>query len=826
MPPQRQARTIGSVEFVPDQFFQEWTPSKPITNHLDLRSSVIDAFNLSKNDQYVYHAIASVTLSQVQEAIDHGGKHGLHAWYIGDDGELLPPPPQSDIDAYTSIFSSTTSTSKALTGLAANAKKGSHRASIAVYLQSKRHLPSTYTIPKLKKEHTNPYYDYWCWSCKDLEWAGPEPGTTNVRTSHHILPIFMHHFGCVVPSYEGLEVVKQSAKGKPVLEIGSGNGYWAYVLRRLGLTVTAVDNFQSEYRTLWISDTIIQDGEKYLKSKDGAKEAILLLVYPVVGLGFTSQIMQAYKGTTICVAGTQNRNGYTAFQDRIIDEYVTAEKPDFAKTVQIPLPSFAGKDEALFKAQATMAKSSNACPLLSAPLEIRHQIIGEVLFPGETQPKDLTQNNRGTASTAVRQIHPYDIDEDKKPCIDVAIIRTCSQLQHEAEAVLYGSSSWNLMYQDWWDRDKVSYDFFERLPRRLRRLIQRVERKCYSEPYWNTIGLFDWKLFMSFLAQECPNLHSLRLWGPGDRQEGPQWVETCGKDQEWVQAILQIKSLQYFDVPVIPGGVIYEFPKFQDDFMPWLKFNLIGDRKGVNAEDTVTSNSQTGPFRFLQLERNIRDLIYSHALLPADKRVHPYIKSWYDLTTRAVVPVFLTCKQMHHEAEAILYGQGIFTSPPLQKYEKRLCRWLGGRLREPGTGLNPRLLALIKHLSFGWHKVGQHRFFSIITRSMQLEQLELILSANDVEYINGEWLHRAMNPKALWRAGYSGDFAMVSNPICRYKYVLLFFFHITVLQKDVLFVSSKSSEDLSLGMLSCLVIHQHEHAATAWDNHRFYSYPC
>lgn len=87
MPPQRQARTIGSVGFIPDNFFQTWTSSKTITSGLDLRSSIIDAFNLSNNDHYVYHAIASVTLSQVQEAIDHGAKHGLHAWYIGDDGE-------------------------------------------------------------------------------------------------------------------------------------------------------------------------------------------------------------------------------------------------------------------------------------------------------------------------------------------------------------------------------------------------------------------------------------------------------------------------------------------------------------------------------------------------------------------------------------------------------------------------------------------------------------------------------------------------------------------------------------------------------------------
>lgn len=246
------------------------------------------------------------------------------------------------------MFSSTASSTKALTALAANAKKESHRGRVAQHLQGKRLLPNNYTISKLKKPQINPYYDYWCWSCENLEWAGPEAGTVNVKTSHHMLPVFMHHFGCVVPSYEGLQIIKSVARDRPVVEIGSGNGYWAYMLRRMGLKVYAIDNLQSEYRTLWISDTITQDGEKYLEGEKGAQDAILLIVYPIVGLDFTSKILKAYKGSTICVAGTQNRNGYTAFRDRTIDEYIMAEKPNFQKTVQISLPSFAGKDEALF----------------------------------------------------------------------------------------------------------------------------------------------------------------------------------------------------------------------------------------------------------------------------------------------------------------------------------------------------------------------------------------------------------------------------------------------------------------------------------------------
>lgn len=158
----------------------------------------------------------------------------------------------------------------------------------------------------------------------------------------------MHHFGCVVPSYESLQIILKVAKGRPILEIGSGPGYWAYMLRRLGLKVDAVDNLQSEYRTLWISGTTVVDGAKYLESRNGAEDAVLLLVYPIVGLDFTTRILNAYKGSTICVAGTQNQNGYTAFKDKTIDEYVTAEKGEFEKTIQIALPSFAGKDEAFF----------------------------------------------------------------------------------------------------------------------------------------------------------------------------------------------------------------------------------------------------------------------------------------------------------------------------------------------------------------------------------------------------------------------------------------------------------------------------------------------
>jgi len=72
------------------------------------------------------------------------------------------------------------------------------------------------------------------------------------------------------------------------------------------------------------------------------------MVYPVVGLEFTTGVLDAYKGDVVCVVGTQNGNGYTGFKDEMIDSWMAREREGFEKIVQVPLPSFAGKDDALF----------------------------------------------------------------------------------------------------------------------------------------------------------------------------------------------------------------------------------------------------------------------------------------------------------------------------------------------------------------------------------------------------------------------------------------------------------------------------------------------
>lgn len=84
-------RTVGSTTFNPGGFFTACSdgtiPAAPESN--DLRSWVIKSYGLKEDDDYVYHAMASVTLRQVQQAINAGGQNGLHAWYRDVDGKQV-----------------------------------------------------------------------------------------------------------------------------------------------------------------------------------------------------------------------------------------------------------------------------------------------------------------------------------------------------------------------------------------------------------------------------------------------------------------------------------------------------------------------------------------------------------------------------------------------------------------------------------------------------------------------------------------------------------------------------------------------------------------
>ncbi|KAF1954409.1 hypothetical protein CC80DRAFT_476148 [Byssothecium circinans] len=370
---------MPSTSFSPTSFPSTFSPDHHIPtpeNNKTFSQCIKEAFNIPTNDTYTYLAQGETTLTTTQKAINGKRAHNLHNWYHDASGNPIefptspspasgsPFPPPSEITAYTTLFAPSLSLPKALNAFHASSKPHTLRAQVSTHLTS-RYLNTTTGLlpPRKDHKHTNPYLDYWTYTCHELEWCGPWPNTLYTKQSHHILPILYHHFGCVVPSYAALHVIAKLVQParpskeavRPILDVGSGSGYWTFMLRNFplgegmkGLDVRAVDNGTSEYRIMWVEDTIKMDGVSYLSQHGNGRGCVLLLVYPQATGDFTAPLLRKFEGDSVVVAGTQNGNGFTAFRDCVVDEWVEKNLRAFELTLRMPLPSFAGKDEALF----------------------------------------------------------------------------------------------------------------------------------------------------------------------------------------------------------------------------------------------------------------------------------------------------------------------------------------------------------------------------------------------------------------------------------------------------------------------------------------------
>lgn len=332
---------------------------------------------------------------------------------------------------------------------------------------------------------------------------------------------------------------------------------------------------------------------------------------------------------------------------------------------------------------------------------------------------------------------------------------------------------------------------YRRLIRRVEHFCFESISASIEWPSHRSYKLLDWIMFLKILSNECPALQSLRLWVHSDQQES-EWLAGARETDPWIQAILQLRkleNLQHFDMPgirpvdlqdsryspthsigpagnIIPGQHMlaqmnymnhmswhyrihtqYSWLKLGNVFrptksepacaasiLPWLRVRLL--RTSCPIAPAVSQGESNVPLAaisvpILKLPLAIRARIYRHALLPGNKQVHPYIKSWYDETTRAVVPLLLTCRAVREEAEQVLYGHGVFTAI--------------GEIRTNATGallhffkeLPPRLRAKIRHVLLDCHDhLGKTDPIRYLEEEMCLQQLTLLLSPMEVQSLN------------------------------------------------------------------------------------------
>ena len=109
------------------------------------------------------------------------------------------------------------------------------------------------------------------------------------------------------------------AELSPVLEVGSGLGYWAYLLRKKGADVVAVDN-KSEHdtsATFHIEDTHFIDGVKYLVDNNGCSDKTLLLCWP----RHADEMLKIFTGRHLVIVGEPAPEGCTWGIDSCDEEF-------------------------------------------------------------------------------------------------------------------------------------------------------------------------------------------------------------------------------------------------------------------------------------------------------------------------------------------------------------------------------------------------------------------------------------------------------------------------------------------------------------------------
>lgn len=129
--------------------------------------------------------------------------------------------------------------------------------------------------PWARKYNIKPYYH---WTYAPVDWN-----------------VFLE-FSCSIPNEQALDKLKALS---PIIEIGSGSGYWAYLLTHKGADVVAVDNhtehlwtYGNDWRTMWFDKTIEADGYKFLQDNNGMSERTLFLCWPRVD----TDILSMFRG--------------------------------------------------------------------------------------------------------------------------------------------------------------------------------------------------------------------------------------------------------------------------------------------------------------------------------------------------------------------------------------------------------------------------------------------------------------------------------------------------------------------------------------------------
>jgi hypothetical protein len=141
----------------------------------------------------------------------------------------------------------------------------------------------------------------------------------------------VNQFAWAIPSDDAIHWLAKQLKGRPVVELGAGNGYWAHLLEQVGIEVTAYDRALA-----WRGDEnhwIRSDTKVWHPVRRGTQamvrnhqDKVLMLCWPPYNNRFAVETLRYYQGDTLVYVG-EHEGGCCAD-----DEFFAALEQDWIET--------------------------------------------------------------------------------------------------------------------------------------------------------------------------------------------------------------------------------------------------------------------------------------------------------------------------------------------------------------------------------------------------------------------------------------------------------------------------------------------------------------
>lgn len=156
---------------------------------------------------------------------------------------------------------------------------------------------------------------------------------------HEVRHELVKKYAFAIPNDEALEAL--AALG-PIVEMGAGSGYWAYLLRKRGVDVQAYDKHPGDtnfykFTKRWTGVVHGLPG-KLKKRADRA----LFLCWPTYNTDFASKCLQYYTGNTVAYIG---EGPYGCTGDK---EFHEALERDWNEVKEVRLPNWDGIHDDLY----------------------------------------------------------------------------------------------------------------------------------------------------------------------------------------------------------------------------------------------------------------------------------------------------------------------------------------------------------------------------------------------------------------------------------------------------------------------------------------------